>query len=169
MTMKEKLSKENLISLLSTKGEEEQRLFERAALVKKPARGKQSILTGIDRAIQPLPERLLLLRHPSFEPLTAPLHAKPRRNDGSRDEGLRGGVRVSHHPVGRMELTEFIAWIDRIVREAKQATNGALGITLSCGEQRKETYRRWFESGADRYLLRVETSSEALYRKLHPK
>ncbi len=69
---------------------------------------------------------------------------------------------------GEWGSSEFIAQIDRIVREVKRATNGALGITLSCGEQRKDTYRRWFESGADRYLLRIETSSEALYRKLHP-
>jgi biotin synthase len=69
---------------------------------------------------------------------------------------------------GEWSSQEFIKQIDRIVREVKQATNGALGITLSCGEQQEDTYRRWFESGADRYLLRVETSSEVLYRKLHP-
>jgi biotin synthase len=36
------------------------------------------------------------------------------------------------------------------------------------GEQTPETYGRWFESGAHRYLLRIETSSRELYRKLHP-
>lgn len=36
------------------------------------------------------------------------------------------------------------------------------------GEQSEETYRRWFDSGAERYLLRIETSSEELYKKLHP-
>ena len=43
-----------------------------------------------------------------------------------------------------------------------------LGVTLSLGEQTEETYRRWREAGAVRYLLRIETSSEALYGRLHP-
>jgi len=44
-----------------------------------------------------------------------------------------------------------------------------LGITLSCGEQTHETYRRWFENGAHRYLLRIESSNPELYYKIHPK
>lgn len=43
-----------------------------------------------------------------------------------------------------------------------------LGTTLSLGEQSEETYRRWRAAGATRYLLRIETSSPALYAKLHP-
>lgn len=54
------------------------------------------------------------------------------------------------------------------MRNARRITNGEIGITLSCGEQSEETYRRWFESGANRYLLRIESSSEELYRKIHP-
>ncbi|HRR29223.1 MAG TPA: hypothetical protein P5270_07645, partial [Victivallales bacterium] len=45
---------------------------------------------------------------------------------------------------------------------------GQLGITLCVGEQDEETYLRWFNSGAHRYLLRIETSSPELYRKIHP-
>lgn len=41
-------------------------------------------------------------------------------------------------------------------------------ITLSLGERSEESYRRMKEAGADRYLLRHETASEELYRKLHP-
>jgi biotin synthase len=41
-------------------------------------------------------------------------------------------------------------------------------ITLSIGEKTKESYRKYFEAGADRYLLRHETASPKLYRKLHP-
>jgi biotin synthase len=43
-----------------------------------------------------------------------------------------------------------------------------LGVTLSLGEQTEETYRRWKEAGAARYLLRVETSNPRLYAALHP-
>ncbi len=41
-------------------------------------------------------------------------------------------------------------------------------VTLSLGERSRESYRRLFEAGADRYLLRHETANEAHYRLLHP-
>ena len=41
-------------------------------------------------------------------------------------------------------------------------------ITLSIGEKSYESYKLFKESGADRYLLRHETASEELYRRLHP-
>lgn len=41
-------------------------------------------------------------------------------------------------------------------------------ITLSLGERTKESYRRLFEAGANRYLLRHETANAAHYAKLHP-
>ena len=41
-------------------------------------------------------------------------------------------------------------------------------ITLSVGEKPKESYRAYFEAGANRYLLRHETAEEEHYKKLHP-
>lgn len=41
-------------------------------------------------------------------------------------------------------------------------------ITLSIGELPRESYRRFFEAGADRYLLRHETYDSAHYSRLHP-
>ena len=41
-------------------------------------------------------------------------------------------------------------------------------ITLSVGERSEESYRRLFESGANRFLLRHETADEEHYKKLHP-
>lgn len=40
-------------------------------------------------------------------------------------------------------------------------------ITLSIGEKSKESYKKFFEAGANRYLLRHETASELHYRRLH--
>ena len=42
-------------------------------------------------------------------------------------------------------------------------------ITLSLGEKEKESYQRYYDAGADRYLLRHETSNAQHYRCLHPK
>ncbi|MGI6495496.1 MAG: [FeFe] hydrogenase H-cluster radical SAM maturase HydE [Kiritimatiellia bacterium] len=59
--------------------------------------------------------------------------------------------------------------IERIVRAIRAfAPEEAFAIVLSLGEQAEETYRRWKEAGATRYLLRIETSNPALYRTLHP-
>jgi biotin synthase len=41
-------------------------------------------------------------------------------------------------------------------------------VTLSCGEQSFKTYKEWFEAGARRYLLRIETSNPKLYQRIHP-
>ena len=41
-------------------------------------------------------------------------------------------------------------------------------VTLSVGERDYKDYLAWYESGADRYLLRHETAMEWHYNKLHP-
>ncbi|MHB8035578.1 [FeFe] hydrogenase H-cluster radical SAM maturase HydE [Clostridium botulinum] len=41
-------------------------------------------------------------------------------------------------------------------------------VTLSIGEKSYETYKKFYDAGADRYLLRHETASKNLYKKLHP-
>lgn len=41
-------------------------------------------------------------------------------------------------------------------------------ITLSLGEKSFETFKRFFDAGANRYLLRHETASDKHYARLHP-
>ncbi len=69
---------------------------------------------------------------------------------------------------GERQDAEFVRMVERVVRTIKQSSKGELGVTLSLGEQGAETYRRWFDAGAHRYLLRIETSDTELYRRLHP-
>ena len=52
-----------------------------------------------------------------------------------------------------------------IVRDIKQT---GVDITLSCGELPHEDYKILREAGADRYLLKHETSDELIYSRLHP-
>ncbi|MEA4826590.1 MAG: [FeFe] hydrogenase H-cluster radical SAM maturase HydE, partial [Clostridium sp.] len=54
-----------------------------------------------------------------------------------------------------------------IVRRIKDEFKDC-AITLSIGEKSYESYKRYYDAGADRYLLRHETASEELYKKLHP-
>lgn len=41
-------------------------------------------------------------------------------------------------------------------------------ITLSIGERDRQSYERYYEAGADRFLLRHETATPEHYAKLHP-
>ena len=42
-----------------------------------------------------------------------------------------------------------------------------VALTLSLGEKTKQEYKAYKDSGADRYLLRIETTDERLYKKMH--
>ena len=53
-----------------------------------------------------------------------------------------------------------------VVRRIKATT--PLAVTLSLGERTPDEWRLWREAGADRYLLRFETSNRALYELIHP-
>lgn len=69
---------------------------------------------------------------------------------------------------GEISSPAFVKRVDHLLKEIKKLSNNELGITLSCGEQSRETYLRWFESGAHRFLLRIEATNRDLYRKIHP-
>jgi len=69
---------------------------------------------------------------------------------------------------GELESTLNTNRIENLLKEIKKLSSGKLGITLSLGEQSKETYQRWFDAGAHRYLLRIESSNEDLYKNIHP-
>ncbi len=53
-----------------------------------------------------------------------------------------------------------------VVRQIKRET--PLAVTLSLGERSDEELALWREAGADRYLLRFETSNAQLYNRIHP-
>lgn len=59
---------------------------------------------------------------------------------------------------------------DRVIDMIKsiKAIYPDCAITLSIGEKSYESYRKFYDAGADRYLLRHETNSRHLYETLHP-
>lgn len=69
---------------------------------------------------------------------------------------------------GEMRDAGFVDFIENVVAEIKIRSGGELGVTLSLGEQDRASYARWFKAGAHRYLLRIESSDEALFKTLHP-
>lgn len=57
-------------------------------------------------------------------------------------------------------------WVADVVRAIRSSTD--LAVTLSLGERPDEDLAAWREAGADRYLLRFETSDPSLYEAIHP-
>jgi biotin synthase len=57
-------------------------------------------------------------------------------------------------------------WIAEVVRAIKAET--PLAVTLSLGERSLEDLAQWRKAGADRYLLRFETSDADLFQRIHP-
>lgn len=53
----------------------------------------------------------------------------------------------------------------KIITEIKKQD---VALTLSIGERTYDDYQAFKDCGADRYLLRIETSDKALYERLHP-
>lgn len=57
-------------------------------------------------------------------------------------------------------------WLADVIRAIK--AEYGLAVTLSLGERLADELAGWREAGADRYLLRFETSDAALYARIHP-
>jgi len=59
-----------------------------------------------------------------------------------------------------------VDWMVEIIRRIKTET--PLAVTLSLGERPEKELVAWREAGADRYLLRFETSDRDLFEEIHP-
>lgn len=57
------------------------------------------------------------------------------------------------------------AYLTSIITRIK--TQYPLAITLSVGEKTTDEFAEWKKAGADRYLMRVESSNPELYKNLH--
>jgi biotin synthase len=56
--------------------------------------------------------------------------------------------------------------MESLIRQIKQ--NFDVAVTLSIGERKKADYECMYKAGADRFLLKFETSNRDLYAKMHP-
>jgi biotin synthase len=57
-------------------------------------------------------------------------------------------------------------WMADVIGQIKRET--PLAVTLSLGERSEDDFKAWRDAGADRYLLRFETSDRKLYDFIHP-
>jgi biotin synthase len=76
---------------------------------------------------------------------------------------LQAGESNSDREVSRM------AGVIRELREIGMRDGSpGLGVTLSMGEMTYQQYKRLYEAGAHRYLLRIESSDRKLFGCIHP-
>lgn len=164
----QEFSLQDLVSMLKSKKDNRQLLFERSRQVKEEALGKKVYFRG-------LVEFSNVCSKDCYYCGIRKSNTNVVRYNASDDEILEacrfawlnrfGSVVLQS---GELWSKAFVKRVDKLLKKIKQLSNGELGITLSCGEQTKETYQRWFESGAHRYLLRIEASNPELYYKIHP-
>ena len=57
---------------------------------------------------------------------------------------------------------------DKIVEIIREIKKYDVALTLSIGEKTYEEYKAFKNAGADRYLLRIETTDKELYKQMHP-
>ena len=166
---KDFFEKQDIVRLLAAEGTEMQQLLEKALSVK---------LQHLDNCVhlRGLIELSNICRKSCLYCGVRRDNAKVERYALTEDEVVEC-ARLAHQlgygsvaiQSGEREDDAFVEKITRIIHRIKEIDNGSLGITLSLGEQTPDVYRRWFEAGAHRYLLRIESSNEELYYKIHPR
>ncbi len=161
-------SREELGFLLNLKGDRRKAFWERSAAVKKEVVGPKVYFRG-------LVEFSNICSKDCFYCGIRRSNEKVLRYNATDDEILESCRFAWENRFasvvlqsGELSSPAFVKRVDHLLKKIKQLSNNELGITLSCGEQTRETYRRWFESGAHRYLLRIEASNRELYAKIHP-
>ena len=165
---KEVLGKEDLVNLLGASWEESTKIFEKSKAVKQQYVGRKVYFRG-------------LIEYSNFCSKNCYYCGIRAGNNKYRryqmpDEEVLEAVKFAYDSKfasiviqsGERSDKDFVSSIERLLTEIQRMTEGKLHVTLSLGEQSEETYKRWFEAGAHRYLLRIEVSNPELYRKLHP-
>lgn len=62
----------------------------------------------------------------------------------------------------------FVYSCDKLCRIIEQTKKFGVAVTLSIGEKSYQEYKAFRDSGADRYLMRIETTDQKVYHDLNP-
>ncbi len=165
---KNSLKKEDIISLLQAEGEERTLLFKKSSEAKEKYIGKKVWFRGLIEFSNICSKNCLYCGI-----------RKGNRNlerYNLSDDEILAAARFAYEnhygsialQSGELESRAVTERIENLLHKIKELSDGELGITLSVGEQEPEVYKRWFDAGAHRYLLRIEATNIDLYRKIHP-
>ena len=165
---KESLNKQDIIAMLNAEGDDKTLLFKKSREITDEQIGNKVHLRG-------LIEYSNVCVKDCFYCGIRKSNKKQDRYNISDKEVLESAIYALENKYGSIVIQAgersdkaFISKITSLLKEIHKIGNGTLGITLSLGEQTLETYKEWFNAGAHRYLLRIESSNKELYTKIHP-
>ncbi|MEI8377486.1 MAG: [FeFe] hydrogenase H-cluster radical SAM maturase HydE [bacterium] len=156
-----KLNKEKIIEFLSSTSDE---LFKLADKVRKENVGDEVHLRGLIEFSNYCKQNCLYCgirrdnkecRRYRLEPEQIIEFAKKACNYGYKTVVLQSGE-DPYYTADKM--TSILSEIKKL----------DMAITLSIGEKTLDEYKAYKEAGADRFLIRIETTDKELYKSLHP-
>jgi biotin synthase len=161
-------SREEIITLLKTKGEDRTLLFKKSSEVKEKYIGNKVWFRGLIEFANVCGKDCLYCGIRKG-------NKNLDRYNLSDNEVLDAAQFAYRNKYGSIALqsgeleSQFVTdRIENLLYRIKDLSNGELGVTLSVGEQEPEVYKKWFDAGAHRYLLRIESTNRILYSKIHP-
>jgi biotin synthase len=164
----EDFTRDNIISLLNSEGADRTMLFIRSAEIKEKYIGKKVWFRGLIEFSNVCGKDCLYCGIRKG-------NKNLDRYNLSDDEILAAaGFAYSNRygsialQSGELEGRIVTDRIENLLHKIKELSNGELGVTLSVGEQEPDVYKRWYDAGAHRYLLRIESTNQKLYGKIHP-
>lgn len=162
------ISKAEIMALLSAQDQAQIQLFKQSKAVKKANVGAVSYLRGLIEFSNVCRKNCLYcgIRKQNKQIARYELTDKQVLEAAKLAHDKQFGSIVIQ--AGELTSAKFVKRISGLLKEIKTLSNNQLGITLSLGEQPLEVYQEWKQAGAHRYLLRIESSNEALYYKIHP-
>lgn len=162
------LTKEDILELLSADEKDCEALFQKAGEIKRRYVGNKVYLRGLIEYSNYCAKNCFYCGIRSGNPRCS-------RYEMEEGEVIAAACYAWEHRFGSIVLQSgerndeaFVSRIEGLIFEIHKKTHGELHITLSLGEQSEGTYRRWFQAGAHRYLLRIEDANPDLYKRLHP-
>lgn len=158
----------DLVDLLNARDDDRKTLFAASALVKKQMVGNRVFFRGL------IEYSNICLKNCFYCGVRRGNHKVDRYqlNDDEVIEAAR--FALDNHfaslviQSGERSDQKFVEKVEELLMKIKKLSDGKIGVTLSMGEQTEQTYRKWFDAGAHRYLLRIETSDRELYSRIHP-
>ncbi len=87
---------------------------------------------------------------------------------GAAEQAFQKGYNSVVLQAGEVRTPLQTQRVTQIVTRIKELYGSNFSITLSCGVQSHSVLKEWKDAGTDRYLLRIESSSQELFSKIHP-
>jgi biotin synthase len=165
---KELLDKEDLISLLAANAEDTKKIFAKSAEIKEKYVGNKVYFRGLIEFSNVCGKNCYYCGIRSGN--------KNVERYNLSDEEILDAAKFAYEnhyasivlQSGEIITEAFAQRMEYLLKEIKKLGNDQLGITLSLGEQTEHVYKRWYDAGAHRYLLRIESTNKQLFKRIHP-